>query len=93
LNQGCVIPGWYKISGAYADFLGQHLYRFVSAGLQSNNLSVLVDSGSYPTSLSLIGQVVDQNGQGMPGARVILSNNEGGKFSSVTGASGYYAWM
>jgi hypothetical protein len=56
LNQGCVIPGWYKISGAYADFLGQHLYRFVSAGLQSNNLSVLVDSGSYPTSLSLTGQ-------------------------------------
>lgn len=76
MNQGYVIPGWYKISGAYADFLG----------LPSNNLSVLVDSGSYPTSLSLTGQVVDQNGQGMPGARGILSNNEGGKFSTVTGA-------
>jgi hypothetical protein len=90
LNQGYVSPGWYKITGAYADFLGQHLYRFVCAGLQSNNLPVLVDSGGYPASLSLTGRVVDQKGQGMPGARVILSNNEGGKFETMTDASGYY---
>jgi uncharacterized membrane protein len=41
--------------------------------------------------MSLTGRVVDQNGQGIPGARVVLSNNEGGKFSTVTDASGYYA--
>jgi hypothetical protein len=91
LDQGYVNPGWYRITGAYADFLGQHLYRFVSAGFPSNNLTILVDSGSYPTSLSLTGRVVDQNGLGMPGVRVILSNNEGGKFSTMTGRSGYYA--
>lgn len=91
LNQGYVTPGWYKITGAYADFMGNHIYRFVSAGLASNNLSILVDSGGYPTSLSLTGRVLDQSGQGMPGVRVIASNNEGGKFSTMTGFGGYYA--
>jgi hypothetical protein len=91
LNQGYVSPGWYRIGGAYADVLGSHLYRFESAGLSSNNLSILADAGGYPTSFSLTGRVVDQLGAGMPNVRVILSNNEGGKFSTVTDASGYYA--
>ena len=91
LNQGYISPGWYKIGGAYADVLGSHLYRFESAGLSSNNLSILANAGGYPTSFSLTGRVVDQSGAGMPGVRVILSNNEGGKFSTMTDASGYYA--
>jgi hypothetical protein len=91
LNQGYVAPGWYRITGAYADYLGPHLYRLVSAGFPSNNLTILANSGSYPTSLSLTGRVVDQNGLGMPGARVIVSNNEGGIFTTTVGASGYYA--
>ncbi len=91
LDQGYVTPGWYKINGAYADSLGQHLYRFVSAGMASNNLSVTIGPGSYPTSLSLTGRVLDQNGQGMPGVKVTVSNNDGGKFSSTTGPGGYYA--
>jgi len=91
LNQGYVTPGWYRIKGTYADYLGLHIYRFVSASLASNNLSIMVDSGSYPTSFSLAGRVLDQIGQGMPGVKVIVSNNEGGKFSTTTGPAGYYA--
>lgn len=91
LNQGLVTPGWYKINGAYGDYLGQHMYRFISAGMASNNLSVIVGSGSYPTSFSLTGRVLDQNGQGMPGVKVTLSNNDGGRFSTVTGFGGYYS--
>ncbi|MHB8117467.1 MAG: carboxypeptidase-like regulatory domain-containing protein [Methanothrix sp.] len=91
LNQGYVTPGWYRINGAYADYLGAHIYRFVSAGRGSNNLSIIVGSGSYPTSFSLAGRVLDQSGQGMSGAKVIVSNNEGGKFSTMTNPAGYYA--
>jgi hypothetical protein len=91
LNQGYVTPGWYRINGAYADYLGAHIYRFVSAGLASNNLSIMVGSGSYPTSFSLAGKVLDQSGQGMSGVKVIVSNNEGGKFSTMTNPAGYYA--
>jgi len=91
LNQGYVTPGWYRMNGAYADYLGPHIYRFVSAGLASNNLSIMVDSGSYPTSFSLTGKVLDQNGQGMPGVKVTVSNRDGGKFSTTTGSAGYYA--
>jgi hypothetical protein len=91
LNQGYVSPGWYRISGAYADVLGSHLYRFESAGQSSNNLSILVDAGGYPTSFSLTGRAVDQFGAGMHNVRIILSNNEGGKFSTMTDAFGYYA--
>ncbi|MCK9441087.1 MAG: carboxypeptidase-like regulatory domain-containing protein [Methanothrix sp.] len=91
LNQGYVTPGWYRINGAYADYLGAHIYRFVSAGLTSNNLSIMVGSGSYPTSFSLTGKVQDQSGQGMPDVKVIMSNNEGGKFSTMTNTAGYYA--
>ncbi len=92
LNQGYVTPGWYRITGAYADFLGAHLYRFSSAGRASNNLSILVDSGGYPTSHSLTGRVLDDSGKGIRGVRVILSNNEGGRFSTTTDASGYYGF-
>jgi hypothetical protein len=91
LNQGYVTPGWYRINGAYANYLGAHIYRFVSAGLASNNLSIMVGSGSYPTSFSLTGIVLDQSGQGMSGVKVIVSNNEGGKFSTMTNPVGYYA--
>jgi hypothetical protein len=91
LNQGYITPGWYRINGVYADYLGAHIYRFVSAGLASNNLSILVGSGSYPTSFSLTGIVLDQSGRGMPGVKVIVSNNEGGKFSTTTNPAGYYA--
>ena len=51
----------------------------------------MVDSGSYPTSFSLTGKVLDQNGQGMPGVKVTVSNSDGGKFSTTTGSAGYYA--
>jgi len=91
LNQGYVTPGWYKINGAYADYIGEHAYRFISAGMTSDNLSIIVDSGSYPTSFSLTGQVLDRNGQGMPGVKVTVSNNDGGRFSTTTGSGGYYA--
>ncbi len=91
LNQGYVTPGWYKINGAYADYAGEHVYHFISAGMVSNNLSLTVDSGGYPTSFSLTGQVLDRNGQGMPGVRVTVSNNDGGRFSTMTGSGGYYA--
>ena len=56
LNQGYVTPGWYRIDGAYANYVGDHIYRFVSAGMVSNNLSLTVGSGSYPTTFSLTGQ-------------------------------------
>jgi hypothetical protein len=91
LSQGYVTPGWYRINGAYANYLGTHIFRFVSAGFASNNLSIMVGSGSYPTSFSLTGRVQDQNGLGMPNVKVIVSNNEGGKFSTITDPAGYYA--
>jgi len=91
LNHGYVTPGWYRINGAYADYVGEHIYRFISAGMNSNNLSIIVDSGSYPKSFNLTGQVLDRNGQGMPGVKVTVSNNDGGRFSTATGSGGYYA--
>jgi hypothetical protein len=91
LNQGYVAPGWYRITGAYADYAGQHIYRFVLAGLASNNLTIIVNPGGYPTSFSLTGKVVDQSGRPMAGVMVIASNSDGGKFSTTTGPAGYYA--
>jgi len=91
LNQGYVTPGWYRITGAYADYAGQHIYRFVLAGLASNNLTIIVNPGGYPTSFSLTGKVVDLSGKPMAGVRVIASNSDGGKFSTTTGPAGYYA--
>ena len=89
-NQPSVLPGWYKISGAYGDSLGGHLYRFQVAGLSSNDLAVLVSSGGYPTAYSLTGRVVDQSGNGLSGVRVTLTNSDGGRFSTSTDESGYY---
>ncbi len=90
LSQGAVKPGWYRISGAYGSYLGGHLYRFQAAGLSSNDLTVTVSPGSYPTAFSLTGRIVDQKGQGLSGARVILTNSDGGRFSTTTDAAGYY---
>ena len=89
-NQPSVLPGWYRISGAYGDSLGSHLYRFQVAGLSSNDLTVLVSPGGYPTAYSLTGRVVDRSGNGLSGARVTLTNSDGGRFSTSTDQSGYY---
>ncbi|MDD1738935.1 MAG: carboxypeptidase-like regulatory domain-containing protein [Methanothrix sp.] len=72
-SQLSIAPGWYRIRGAYGEFLGGHLYRFQVAGLSSNDLRVLVSPGGYPTAFSLTGRVVDQSGQGLVGARVTLT--------------------
>jgi len=90
LSQPSVLPGWYRISGAYGDSLGSHLYRFQVAGLSSNDLTVLVSPGGYPTAYSLTGRVVDRSGNGLSGARVTLTNSDGGRFSTSTDQSGYY---
>lgn len=46
---------------------------------------------SYLTGFGLTGRVVDQSGNGIPGAQVILSNvYEGGTFSTTTNAQGFY---
>lgn len=84
-------PGWYRINGTYASYVGQHLYRFTIAGTSSNDLYVVVSSGSYPTSFPITGRVVDQSGQGISGANVILTNSDGGRISTTTDASGFYA--
>ena len=89
-SQLSIVPGWYRISGAYGDSLGGHLYRFQFAGLSSNDLTVLVSPGGYPTAFSLTGRVVDESGQGLSGARVTLTNSDGGRFSTITNEGGYY---
>ncbi|HQE96659.1 MAG TPA: carboxypeptidase-like regulatory domain-containing protein [Methanothrix sp.] len=89
-SQPSVQPGWYRISGAYGDFLGGHLYRFQVAGLSSNDLAVTISSGSYPTAYSLVGRVVDESGNGLSGAGVTLTNSDGGRFSTSTDDGGYY---
>lgn len=90
-SQVSVTPGWYKISGSYGSHIGGHVYRFQAAGLSSNDLTVVISPGSYPASHSLTGRVLDQNKQGLSGARVVLINSDGGSFSTTTGESGYYA--
>ena len=90
LSQPSVLPGWYRISGAYGDSLGGHIYQFQVAGLSSNDLMVLVSPGGYPTAYSLTGRVVDESGQGLAGARVTLTNSDGGRFSTSTDERGYY---
>ena len=91
LSQPSVLPGWYRISGAYGDSLSSHLYRFQVAGLSSNDLAVLVSPGGYSTAYSLTGRVVDESGQGLSGVRVTLTNSDGGRFSTSTDERGYYA--
>ena len=90
-SQPSLLPGWYRISGAYGNNLGGHLYRFQAGGLSSNDLAVTISSGSYPTAYSLTGKVVDESGNGLSGAGVTLTNNEGGRFSTSTDERGYYA--
>ena len=89
-SQPSLLPGWYRISGAYGDSLVGHMYRFQIAGLSSNDLAVLVSSGGYPTAYSLTGKVVDQSGNGLSGASVTLTNSDGGRFSTSTDERGYY---
>ncbi|MDI9615803.1 MAG: carboxypeptidase-like regulatory domain-containing protein [Methanothrix sp.] len=89
-STGLMMPGWYRITGAHADLLVSHLYVMRVGGLLTNNASVLVDPGRYPTTYSLVGRVVDQNGAGVPWARVIISGGEGGSFTINTDMLGYY---
>ncbi|MFB3766417.1 MAG: carboxypeptidase-like regulatory domain-containing protein [Methanotrichaceae archaeon] len=90
LTQSYLAPGWYKIEGLFSNTLDSHQYQFASLGAFSNSLIVAVSSGGYPTSYSLTGRVVDQYGNGIPGAKVIISSGEGGYFSTKTDAFGYY---
>ncbi len=90
MSNSNLAPGWYKITGLYSEVLGDHRYHFISNRLSSNNLSILVSSAGYPTSFSLTGRVVNQSGNGIPGARVIISSSEGGTFTVYTNAFGYY---
>ncbi len=90
LTQRYLAPGWYKIDGFYSNTLGRHSYQFASAGTFSNNLSVVVSPAGYPTAYDLTGRVVDQYGNGIPGAKVAIQSSEGGIFSTNTNAFGYY---
>jgi len=90
-SQVSVTPGWYRISGSYGSHIGGHVYRFQAAGLSSNDLTVVISPGSYPAAHSLTGRVLDQNNQGLSGAKVVLINSDGGSFSTTTDESGYYA--
>jgi hypothetical protein len=67
LSRDSLTPGWYRINGTYGNYVGQHLHRFLIGGISSNDLNVVVSSGSYPTSFSVTGRVIDRNGQGIFG--------------------------
>ncbi len=84
------MPGWYRITGAYADILAPHLYLARAGWLITNNVSVLVDPGRYPTTYSLVGRVVDHNGMGLPGVKVRIFGEGGGSFTVTTDLLGYY---
>jgi hypothetical protein len=90
LARSYLATGWYRITGAFAEVLGTHNYRFISAGFSSNNIMVIVAPGGYPTLYSLTGRVVDQFGQGIPGVMVTITNTEGGTFTKTTDLLGYY---
>ncbi len=92
LSQSYLRPGWYRITGLYSEILSSHLYRFTSAGLNSNQLPIMVDAGGYPTGFGLTGRVVDVSGNGIPGARVLISGSDGGTFTTTTNAQGYYGF-
>ncbi len=92
LSQSYLRPGWYRITGLYSEILSSHLYRFTSAGLNSNQLTVIVDAGGYPTGFGLTGRVVDASGRGIPGAKVLISGSDGGTFTTTTNAQGYYGF-
>ncbi|NYT02626.1 MAG: carboxypeptidase regulatory-like domain-containing protein [Methanosarcinales archaeon] len=90
LSQGYVTPGWYRIRGAYADILSYHYFILRAAGIYSNNLSIGVEAGGFPTSYSLTGQVVDQTGRGMSWVSIRIVGSEGGTFTRTTDNFGYY---
>jgi hypothetical protein len=92
LTQGYLAPGWYRVVGLFADTIDPHQYQFASAGIFSNIVNVAVGNAGYPTSYSLTGRVVDQYGNGISGAKVMImvSSGEGGYFSTKTDAFGYY---
>jgi hypothetical protein len=92
LSQTYLRPGWYRITGLYSEILSSHLYRFTSAGLNSNQLPVMVDTGGYPTGFGLTGRVVDISGNGIPGVKVVISGSDGGVFTTTTSAQGYYGF-
>ncbi|MGC9514370.1 carboxypeptidase-like regulatory domain-containing protein [Methanocrinis sp.] len=83
-----VSPGWYRLD-RYAETLQSHYYQFNASGL-SNGVDLVVSSAGYPTTYGLVGRVVDYYGSGISGARVRISGAEGGVFSTITNALGYY---
>lgn len=88
ISQDFLSPGWYKVD-RYAEILQTHLYQFNSKWW-SNNVTVMVRSAGYPTTYSLVGRVVDQYGNGIPGTRVKISGSGGGSFSTNADSRGYY---
>lgn len=90
LSQGYLAPGWYRISGSFAEVLGTHDYRFTAWGLPSNNVTVSIVPGGYPTIYALTGRVIDSSGIGIPGVTVTLKGFEGGTFTITTDMLGYY---
>ncbi|MHC1631297.1 MAG: carboxypeptidase-like regulatory domain-containing protein [Methanotrichaceae archaeon] len=88
ISQRFLTPGWYKMD-CYAEILKAHTYYFNATGW-SNNVIVIVNSGSYSTTYSLVGKVVDQYGYGIPRANVKISGSNGGRFSTSTNTQGYY---
>lgn len=88
LSSGFISPGWYRLD-RYAETLESHLYQFNASGW-SNGVEVAVNPAGYPTSYGLVGRVIDDYGNGISGARVRISGTEGGVFTTVTNALGYY---
>jgi hypothetical protein len=88
MSPGFVSPGWYRLD-RYAETFESHYYQFNTTGW-SNSVELSVSSAGYPTSYGLVGKVVDSYGNGVPGARVRISGTEGGVFTTVTNALGYY---
>jgi hypothetical protein len=88
LSSGFVSPGWYRLD-RYAETLESRYYQFNASGW-SNGVEVAVDPAGYPTNYGLVGRVIDDYGDGISGARVRISGAEGGVFTTVTNALGYY---
>jgi hypothetical protein len=92
ITQSYIRPGWYRITGFYPEILWSQRYRFTSAGQSSNVLQVLVVSGGYPTNYGLTGRVVDINGRGISGTRILISGSDGGTFTTTADSRGYYGF-
>jgi len=89
-SSGFAAAGWYRLSGGHAEILSPHIFAAIASGRASNNVSIRVDPGGYNTANSLVGRVVDPLGRGIPGVSVLITNNEGGRFSRTTDMFGYY---